>query len=416
MAIKEIYIENFKSFEKESITFNNFNILIGANASGKSNLLKIFKFLRDIAAEDIDYAISMQGGMDYLRNMRIKDSQDMLVKVIYESEMEALKKTDDNNAIGVRISEGTYEFSLRAESTGNKYSVGKDQMTLIFEFTYHEKKGGKYIETGKKEEGRIVLKNVKGKLDYISNIPENLPLKENDIFPSFIKDITLESNDLLLQTPYFAPIPPFVKIFEDISIYDFDSRKPKKPVSFEGHYMLNEDGGNIAIILEQIIHDKDRRRKFYNILRDFLPYVNNIDIKKLLDNTILFLLQENYYHKMLPSFLLSDGTINLFEIIVAIYFQPKPIIILEEPERNIHPHLISKLVDMLKDASNNKQIIVTTHSPDIIKYANVNDIIMLSRNDKGDSKVRRTSQISDVKDYLDKEIGIDDLFRMDMLS
>ena len=46
MAIKQIQINNFKNFDALKINLNNFNVLIGANASGKSNFVQIFKFLR----------------------------------------------------------------------------------------------------------------------------------------------------------------------------------------------------------------------------------------------------------------------------------------------------------------------------------------------------------------------------------
>jgi len=52
----------------------------------------------------------------------------------------------------------------------------------------------------------------------------------------------------------------------------------------------------------------------------------------------------------LPAFLISDGTINIIALLVALYFEKKPLAIIEEPERNIHPYLISRVVDMMKDA------------------------------------------------------------------
>ena len=66
MSIKKIKIENFKSFENLEVDLNDFNVLIGANASGKSNFIHIFEFLRDIVNYDLNNAISMQGDIEYL--------------------------------------------------------------------------------------------------------------------------------------------------------------------------------------------------------------------------------------------------------------------------------------------------------------------------------------------------------------
>ena len=79
--IKRIKATNFKSFENLDIELGKFNVLIGANASGKSNFVSIFKFLRDIVTSGLDNAISMQGGIEYLRNMNIGASKDLSIKI-----------------------------------------------------------------------------------------------------------------------------------------------------------------------------------------------------------------------------------------------------------------------------------------------------------------------------------------------
>jgi len=71
MSIKRIEVRNFKSFEELKIDLGKFNVIIGANASGKSNFVHIFEFLRDITSSGLNNAISMQGGVEYLRNMNI---------------------------------------------------------------------------------------------------------------------------------------------------------------------------------------------------------------------------------------------------------------------------------------------------------------------------------------------------------
>jgi AAA15 family ATPase/GTPase len=63
MRITELSVSNFRSFERLDLELNTFNVLIGANASGKSNFVEIFKFLRDIAKHGLQNAVSMQGGL-----------------------------------------------------------------------------------------------------------------------------------------------------------------------------------------------------------------------------------------------------------------------------------------------------------------------------------------------------------------
>ncbi len=76
MPITCISVTNFKSFREMSFHPDSFTILIGSNASGKSNLIQVFIFLRDIAKYGIGNAISLQGGVDYLRNTVIGPAEE----------------------------------------------------------------------------------------------------------------------------------------------------------------------------------------------------------------------------------------------------------------------------------------------------------------------------------------------------
>ncbi len=71
MVIKKIKVTNFKSFGNLEIELGNFNVLIGPNAAGKSNFVHIFEFLRDIVSSGLNNAVSMQGGVEYLRNINM---------------------------------------------------------------------------------------------------------------------------------------------------------------------------------------------------------------------------------------------------------------------------------------------------------------------------------------------------------
>ena len=91
-------------------------------------------------------------------------------------------------------------------------------------------------------------------------------------------------------------------------------------------------------------------------------------------------------------------------------FRKKSLTIIEEPERNIHPHLISKIINMMKDASKKKQIIVTTHNPEMVKNADLEDILLVSRDKDGFSTITRPADKVEVNTFLKNEIGIEELY------
>lgn len=86
-AVRQIRVTNFKSFRDLCTDLPRFGVLIGANASGKSNFVQIFEFLRDLAYQGLDNAISLQGGIEFLRNMRIGSSSPLGVQLVVENDM-----------------------------------------------------------------------------------------------------------------------------------------------------------------------------------------------------------------------------------------------------------------------------------------------------------------------------------------
>jgi predicted ATPase len=117
MAIKRIEIKNFKSFNDQNIELGQFNILVGANASGKSNFLNIFKFVSDIANYGLNNAISRQGGVKYLINTSIATQENFALKMVIDSNY-----SDDGliNPEATNIPEITYEFALNFNQPGLK--------------------------------------------------------------------------------------------------------------------------------------------------------------------------------------------------------------------------------------------------------------------------------------------------------
>jgi len=418
MNIKKIKITNFKSFKDLEIELGRFNVLIGANASGKSNFIHIFEFLRDIATSGLNNAISMQGGIEYLRNMNIGASENLFVSISIFPDQGFIwlgSQRIKENLIAIETNEIIYEFALKFNKKGAGFKVAKDkliQKSKFIKLTRHKKKLKKNEMLG---DGQILISRSNGKVKIDLDIPEKVPLKKEDIMPPFLREEKLPNHTLLLETLYFLP---WERIFSsDISIYDFDPKLPKKATPITGKAELEEDGSNLSIILKNIIENKEKKRKLFNLVKDLLPFVKNLDVEKFADKSLLFKLQEMYFeNQYLPASLISDGTINITALIIALYFEKKSLVIIEEPERNIHPYLISKVVNMMKDASQQKQIIVTTHNPEIVKHAGLEDILLVYRDKNGFSKISRPGDKEEVKTFLKNDIGIEELYVQNLLE
>ena len=174
----------------------------------------------------------------------------------------------------------------------------------------------------------------------------------------------------------------------------------------------------MAGVLKNILSVKKNRKKLSNLIRELLPFIQDVSVEKQADRSLIACLREIYCgKKYLPAPLISDGTINLTALIIAMYFEMNPLIVIEEPERNIHPRLISKILDMMKDVSkkNGKQIIITTHNPEVVKSAGVKNLLLIYRQDDF-SRIDRPSEKKTVRSFLENEIGVDELFVKNLLG
>ncbi len=413
MSVKKLAVTNFKSFEELEIELGRFNVLIGGNASGKSNFVQIFRFLRDVVIHGLDNAISMQGGVEYLRNMNIGSSKDFLLKIDFDQEFGVVSKTKE---VGIKIHEASYEFVLKFKKRGVGYKIAKDELTLKCNFVRLGKHKGRIVEKEDFGGGEIIVSRTNGKVKVELNKPKAVSIGKDEIYPPFLQELRIPQNTLLLQTSFFF-MPPLEEILSNISIYDIDPKLPKKATPITGKAELEEDGSNLSIVLKNIIDNKEKKRKLFNLMKDLLPFIEDLDVEKFADKSLLFKLREVYSEKQyLPASLISDGTINITALIIALYFEEKPITIIEEPERNIHPHLISKVVDMMKDASQKKQIIITTHNPEIVKHAGLDNLLLVSRNEEGFSVISRPYDKEEVKIFLENQIGIEELYVQNLLG
>lgn len=202
----------------------------------------------------------------------------------------------------------------------------------------------------------------------------------------------------------------------EIAIFDLDPKLPKRAAPISGRAHLEPDGSNLALVLRNLLQDQDDRAAFLRLIRDVLPFIENLDVERFADKSLLLAAKESFSNRSIPASFLSDGTIHLAALIVALYFHPARVVIIEEPERNIHPHLISKLVRMLVDASQKKQVIVTTHNPELVKHADLADLLLVTRDEKGFSHVTRPAESAELKVFLENDLGVDELYVQNLLG
>lgn len=427
MAIKKIKISNFKSFKNAEVELSRFNILIGANASGKSNFLQVFKFLRDITQYGLENALFMQGGIEYFRNLNIGSSEDFSVEVVSDVSdpftLSVSLPSAPKEGVGLEGFETTYKFALKFRESGARFRITEDELLQRCNFYNYTRRRGKLLKKEALGQGEIILSRIRGRTKLVLNPPEGVKMDQNDIFEiyatsQYFKGKALKPRPLLIEGPHLFFIGRRLRnSFENISIYDFDPKSPKKAQKITGRAELEEDGSNLAITLKNILRSGNSKRKLFNLLQEVLPFVNDLGTETFADKSLMFKLREEYSgRRFLPASLISDGTINLTALIIALYFEDKPLKIIEEPERNVHPYLIAKVVNMMQEASQKSQVFCTTHNPEMIKHVDLNNILLISRDKNGFSGISRPAEKEEIRVFLKKEMGIEELYVRNLLE
>ena len=414
-TLKRIKVQNFKSFKSAELNVGNFNVLIGANAAGKSNFVQIFSFLYDIQQHGLDNAISLQGGIEFVRNFKIGSNDNLIFEMHLAFPPPTSLFYDDKKNSYVSVSDLVYRFELKLIKRSD-FKIIDDKAVFTCRYSSIDSSTN---EPKDSHDGKITVSNNKGRIKLSHTFEDSLGLKVKDFGMYYFRKEEISPKSLLLQSIFFLHIiqPSISEFIESISVYDFDPKLAKKAVSLRGKVELEHDGSNLAVVLKNVIENKDSQRKFANLIKDLLPFVNSVDIEKFADKSILFNFKENYFeNQKLPSSLISDGTINITALILALYFQEDYITILEEPERNIHPSLIIKVVEMMKDASSSRQILITTHNPEMVRYAGIENIYLVTRDEEGFSNIVKPEDMSDVKEFLKNEMGIEELYVQNLLE
>ncbi|HEX3001966.1 MAG TPA: AAA family ATPase [Methanoregula sp.] len=324
---------------------------------------------------------------------------------------------DKKTVFGMKSCESTYEFALRFNGNQDEFFIVRDRLVIGCEVSGCTRDGSVITGGTPIGKGRIEAESVKGDIRYTVDIPEGCPFTGDQIIPVFFRNKHLPEKTLLLETAYGFPLPHFDRFFDRIAIYDIDPKLPKKGVVITGKRELDPDGGNLALVLKKIIEDPEKKRKFSNLLRDTLPFVEEFSVQKFMDVSLILTLRERYAKSQdLPASSLSDGTITIFALIIALYFEEKPFIIIEEPVSHIHPFLVGRIIAMMKEASEKKQIVLTTHSAEVVKNTGITDILLISRDSDGFSVISRPADKEEVKAFLENEIGIEELYIQNLLG
>lgn len=425
MKIEKIEVENFKCFKHIKLNLENLNIIIGKNASGKSNIINIIKFIKDMLVNGIDEAIDLQGGINYLYNSNIRTKEPIKVNFVmntYDNDtfqrMSLLYMQEKRN---IMLEKYEVTLVIQPNKQGAGYKILENSIKIFYvKLELNEKIKQKEERTVRNlqyyEKGETILQTCYEKNGEVyEEFSENTPKDIRDALKIqkhvLIARTIMTKNENLLLVNYIPALYYFQITGENnIKIYDFNPKDLKRASIINKKNILEEDGSNIANVIQRILKNSEEKKKLLLILKRLMPFIEDIHTEKSFNKSMYFKVKENSKID-LPSELLSDGTVNIIAIIVALYFEKdNDIVIIEEPEKNIHPKLVNQLVTLMKDVGYKKQIIITTHNTQLLSSVELNDIIYVYRNRNMYSDIERPNNNKKVKEFIKNDLEIGDLF------
>jgi predicted ATPase len=344
-VLKSLRLVNYRSIKDETIYFHNPMFMVGRNGSGKSNIVDALAFLSEAMTLGLDFAVNSRssGNSLFFMDSMQDESMDFYIDSDLWSYYVSLKYSKDN---GVYISKEECESS---KALGANFERG--------ELTF-----GTNILSGASDAfARFNTKN-------------------------FVLPLMNGNEDL-------GKVYDCISAFKVYAISSNNIRKNEMGGGSSGAGYLEQDGGNLGAIYSHI-------ESYSDGVNGWLPYIvpgmkvlsiDTVDGRKSLmfEERIAAEFAKNLFITQV-----SDGTLSAIGNLTALLQKKRPsVIVLEEPENNLHYGALFILLEAIQEAALSTQIIVTTHSPDLIdeKWMMPENIRIVEKIN-GETKVRMPSE------------------------
>jgi predicted ATPase len=200
-----------------------------------------------------------------------------------------------------------------------------------------------------------------------------------------------------------------IKLFREWNLgRNTPPRKPQ-PTDLPSDF-LREDAANLALVLNDLESRSNVRAALVEQLKDADASIVDFSTK-VSGGTIQLYLHYSGLSSPVPATRLSDGTIRyLCLLAVLCHPDPPPLVCLEEPELGLHPDLLVRLAELLVDASQRMQLIVTTHSDVLVDgLTKVPEAVIVCEKQDGATQMSRRTG-ADLAAWL-KDYGLGQLWR-----
>jgi len=360
VKLKKITLRGYKSIlNLEDFEFGPINVLIGANGAGKSNFISVFGLLAALSEGNLQTFVQKQGGPDALLCGTRKRTQAIDIEVYFEPN-------------------GTVQngYRIKLEPTADNRLIFAEEQTWV---------RGDYTDGKRRVLGR-------------------------------------GHEEARLRNASF-PVARYVKQamgrWRQYHFHDAGDTAPvKRPHPSNDNLILKPDADNLAAYLAMLHSGYPQEyARIVDAIRLVAPFFGGFVIRDPLPKHV----ELEWFERDSPdtpfrAHVLSDGTLR-FICLATLLMQPAELlpdtILIDEPELGLHPYAINVLADMLKRVSEEKQVIVSTQSVELLNAFEAKDVVVAERVD-GATQLRRLDA-EDLGDWLE-DYGLGELWKRNILG
>lgn len=330
-----------------TIELGDINVWLGANGSGKSNIISFFKMLNFMMSGSFQLFVERAGTSQVFLNYGAKHTSMIKGELFFES------NTHFDN----------YSFLL-THAAPDRLIINSEQ-----------------IEWGAKNRGE----------------------SQSIVLPSDFKESALTNS----QTQTVKVIR---RILTNCKVYQFHDSSPESPIRQSSRTEFSEylqaEGNNLASFLYSLkINYPTNYQRIVSYIRQIVPQFKDFYLVPNEKGYVMLRwtdISPNDYVMLPEQF--SDGTIR-FIALATLLLQPKKtmpnVIIIDEPELGLHPYAITQLAQMIKEASMNTQVVIATQSPGLVDEFEVNQIAIIERDEENESTIARKLNEEELQDWLE---------------
>jgi predicted ATPase len=327
-CVREVHLRNFRSIEHAVVRLADLTVLVGSNGSGKTNFVDALAFVRECLSSSVETALGRRGGFNQLcYGFAAAEDRRVGLRVVVELDEQTV---------------ADYAFELVQRNQG-EVEVAEERCVISVggeERHQFDVRGGAFLEP------------ITGLQSAIE--PDRLALYAAS------------------ATRQFRPLYDFLTGIRPYSI-DPESLRGLRDVGTG--LSLEPDGGNAAAVFAYLRdHYPERFQRVRSVLKSVVPDIELVDGATVGGKQFLLFAERTGSEDVFPLAAsgVSDGTLRMLGLLLAVY-QPSTatVLLIEEPEATIHPAAVDAVVAVLLDASKRSQVLLTTHSADLLDYKHI---------------------------------------------